>query len=163
MFLGKDDTGNYILDDDEPEPTEAERWWAEKLLRNWREHQRGDLSQPPCPHTDDFCVTELECIDKIVWWARYYYRIEEGFMLRWDRAARVVFCGRCRHQIEIGNPVLLISVDGLRRSLRRCVECAGPAPPDLPEYEPPQRPEFLAPREPGEPEPRREWLPYRED
>ncbi len=52
---------------------------------------------------------------------------------RWDRAPRALLCGGCadRH-IPAGDPVCYVKVGLVTRELCRCVDCAGPAPPDLP-------------------------------
>ena len=49
----------------------------------------------------------------------------------WGRAPIVCFCGLCRHRIERGEPLLSITVPGLKRVLVRG-SCCGEAPPDLP-------------------------------
>lgn len=54
-------------------------------------------------------------------------------MRRWDRAPRELLCGNCKNRhIAQGDPVLYVSLPGMRRELQRCVDCEGPAPPDLP-------------------------------
>jgi len=93
-------------------------------------------------------------------------------MRRWTRAPRAMFCGFCvRREIPVGDPVLYISTERMTREMKRCVDCAGPAPPDLPA--------LVAQKEPGDfsmvsvatlrPKTRgalkasaREWMPYRE-
>lgn len=94
-------------------------------------------------------------------------------MKRWARASRLLFCGFCKsREIKQGDPVLFISTANMKREMKRCVDCSGPAPPDLPP--------LLAQRTPGDfsmvsfgqmkkPATRgdlkkqvREWMPYRE-
>lgn len=58
-------------------------------------------------------------------------------MKQWVTAAGSKFCGSCGAEILEGAPMLLIAVEGAKcgsdgRGFRRCVECAGPAPPSLP-------------------------------
>jgi hypothetical protein len=54
-------------------------------------------------------------------------------MRQWARAPRLLFCGYCKNrQIQNGDPVLFITVGTMTRIMRRCVDCSGPAPPDLP-------------------------------
>ena len=54
-------------------------------------------------------------------------------MRRWTRAPHAQFCGFCpRREIAQGDPVLVVTLPTLKREMRRCVDCAGPAPPDLP-------------------------------
>ena len=54
-------------------------------------------------------------------------------MKRWARAPRLMFCGYCKSRaIQQGDPILFINTPWMKRELRRCVDCAGPAPPDLP-------------------------------
>ncbi len=54
-------------------------------------------------------------------------------MRTWSRAPRLLFCGFCkRREIQKGDPVLNITLGTSQRQLRRCVDCSGPAPPDLP-------------------------------
>lgn len=49
------------------------------------------------------------------------------------RAGAVTVCGGpCREFIRKGDPMLVLEVPGLERTFRRCVRCAGEAPPDLP-------------------------------
>jgi hypothetical protein len=44
----------------------------------------------------------------------------------------LLFCGYCKQrEIPKGDPVLFITI-GAGRQMRRCVDCSGPAPPDLP-------------------------------
>lgn len=54
-------------------------------------------------------------------------------MRRWARADRVLSCGYCKNKlIQKDDPVCYVKVGRVERELRRCVDCAGPAPPDLP-------------------------------
>lgn len=74
-------------------------------------------------------------------------------------------------EIKQGDPVLIITLPNIKREMRRCVDCSGPAPPDLPP--------MIALKDPGDfsmvhmaamkPKSRgglkqiaREWMPYRE-
>ena len=43
-------------------------------------------------------------------------------------------CGRCGRELVQGDPVLYIEIGHNRRVLRRCEQCEGPAPPDLPPF-----------------------------
>jgi hypothetical protein len=44
-----------------------------------------------------------------------------------------MFCGFCKTRaIQKGDPILLVTVGTMKRQMRRCVDCSGPAPPDLP-------------------------------
>lgn len=81
-------------------------------------------------------------------------------------------CGFCKSRdIKQGEPVLYVTLPNVKREMRRCVDCAGPAPPDLPP--------MVAQKTPGDfsmvsmasikPKSRgslkkiaREWMPYRE-
>jgi len=70
-------------------------------------------------------------------------------MTTWARAcAERPSCGGCGKPFALGDPVALITSPqtGVTWVLRRCVECAGPAPADLPplEYEQ-QRPRHAPP------------------
>ena len=56
-----------------------------------------------------------------------------GAVKSWRRAFYRQLCGRCNEPIESGAPVLIVQLTGMARQLLRCVVCAGPAPPDLPE------------------------------
>ena len=53
-------------------------------------------------------------------------------MREWTRAKVEEGCGRCANRIYPDQPMLYVLLKGVRRKLIRCVECAGPAPPDLP-------------------------------
>lgn len=74
-------------------------------------------------------------------------------------------------EIKQGDPVMIVTLANVKREMRRCVDCAGPAPPDLPP--------MIALKSPGDfsmvsmakirPKNRgglkqiaREWMPYRE-
>lgn len=83
-----------------------------------------------------------------------------------------MFCGYCLHrEIKQGDPVLFVSTANMKREVKRCVDCSGPAPPDLPP--------MVAQKAPGDfsmvsvstmkPKTRgdlrstaRQWMPYRE-
>jgi len=93
-------------------------------------------------------------------------------MKRWSRASRLLFCGFCkRREIQKGDPVLIITITTGSREMRRCVDCSGPAPPDLPPLVEQKQPgdfsmassRSLAPKTRGELKSQaREWKPYRE-
>lgn len=59
-------------------------------------------------------------------------------MRTWIRANRDQLCGNCRHQIAVGDPVLVIRIPGIRDRVR-CDHCEGPAPPDLSPWTPESR------------------------
>ena len=93
-------------------------------------------------------------------------------MRRWARAERELFCGYCsQRMIPKGDPVCYVKMEKLTRELRRCVDCAGPAPPDLPALVEKVFPEItgFTPLAQNRPKTRgelkqtaREWMPYRE-
>ncbi len=96
----------------------------------------------------------------------------EAGVRRWSRAPRSLFCGFCkRREIAKGDPVLLITIGTSSRELRRCVDCSGPAPPDLPPLVEQKQPgDFsmvsfgsITPKTRGDFKAQvREWMPYRE-
>lgn len=51
---------------------------------------------------------------------------------RWSRCTYVMHCGRCHATLREGAAVLELVIPNLQRTLVRCADCAGPAPPDLP-------------------------------
>jgi len=51
----------------------------------------------------------------------------------WTRAKVEVSCGACGKRIYVQQPMFAMKFEHVKRSLVRCVECVGPAPPDLPE------------------------------
>ena len=52
----------------------------------------------------------------------------------WRRAPSVTLCGGCSHrQIEQDEPALYITIPGVKKPRIRCQDCAGKAPPDLPQ------------------------------
>jgi len=53
-------------------------------------------------------------------------------MTEWRRLKISRVCGGCGAIIARGEPAKFIVLEGLRRELLRCAECAGPVPPDLP-------------------------------
>jgi hypothetical protein len=54
-------------------------------------------------------------------------------MREWKRAAAQMLCGLCGKPIYQDQPILLITFPAkVRRPLVRCIDCEGPAPPDLP-------------------------------
>lgn len=93
-------------------------------------------------------------------------------MTRWARATHVMLCGRCVGRIiRPGEPVWLITMPAITRQLVRCVDCSGPAPPDLPALVERQAPVTASMMGVSEVRPKtrgelkqiaREWLPYRE-
>jgi len=58
-------------------------------------------------------------------------------MRTWTRAQGPMLCGlNPQHQIERGDPVLLIRIEGIEKRRFRCHHCAGePIPSDLPALE----------------------------
>lgn len=65
-------------------------------------------------------------------------------MKTWTRAAGEMICGGdCDVRIQSGEPVLLLTLPGVTSVKRRCVRCAGEAPPvnlPLPELRPEPEP-----------------------
>lgn len=54
-------------------------------------------------------------------------------MRTWDRIGNRDTCGQCGKLLLRGDPVLVITIESLKRRKLRCEECAGlKAPPDLP-------------------------------
>ena len=53
-------------------------------------------------------------------------------MSTWRRALVAHLCGRCGRVIAVGDPMLAITVVGMKRALLRCGSCAGGDMPDLP-------------------------------
>ena len=56
-------------------------------------------------------------------------------MIQWTRVHVAEMCGLCSSIISPGQPALVIVMNQLRNQKRhrfRCVDCVGPAPPDLP-------------------------------
>jgi hypothetical protein len=51
--------------------------------------------------------------------------------MTWTRARVATFCGRCRRLVGVGDPLLQLQLTTTITKVR-CVDCAGPAPPDLP-------------------------------
>jgi|SRR5882724_10306650 len=93
-------------------------------------------------------------------------------MRQWARAPRVLYCGFCKsREIKQGDPVLFVTLPNVKREMRRCVDCAGPAPPDLPPLLPQKEPGDFSMVSMGQLKPKnrgalkqtaREWMPYRE-
>lgn len=93
-------------------------------------------------------------------------------MKRWARATRLMSCGYCKDRdIGVGDPVLFISTEKMKREMRRCVDCSGPAPPDLPPLVALEEPGDFSMVSVGAMKPKnrgdlrakaREWMPYRE-
>jgi len=55
-------------------------------------------------------------------------------MREWKRAPTHRLCGLCAKPIYENQPMMLITFPSkVRRALVRCVDCEGPAPPDLPD------------------------------
>ena len=44
-------------------------------------------------------------------------------------------CGKCGTAIDVGDPMLVVTIPGVRRKPRRCTRCEGPVPVDLPSLE----------------------------
>ncbi len=63
-------------------------------------------------------------------------------MREWRRATMIQECGGpCRDRIPKGAPVLVITIEGVKRAKVRCADCADePVPADLPAYVSPQLP-----------------------
>jgi len=54
-------------------------------------------------------------------------------MRTWERVSFSASCGMCGKSLEHGTPVLVITIENLKRRKIRCEDCAGlKAPPDLP-------------------------------
>lgn len=93
-------------------------------------------------------------------------------MKRWARAPRLMFCGYCKsREIKQGDPVLFVSTANMKREIKRCVDCSGPAPPDLPPLPSMKAPGDFSMMSVGAMKPKtrgdlrasaRQWLPYRE-
>lgn len=93
-------------------------------------------------------------------------------MRRWDRASRLMFCGYCKsREIKQGDPVLFVSTPNMKREIKRCVDCSGPAPPDLPPMMSLKTPGDFSMTSVGSLKPKthgdlrataRQWMPYRE-
>ncbi len=93
-------------------------------------------------------------------------------MRHWSRAPRLLFCGYCKgREIKQGDPVLYIKIGTMTREMRRCVDCSGPAPPDLPPLMSLKAPGDFSMVSVGAMRPKtrgalrekaREWMPYRE-
>ncbi len=93
-------------------------------------------------------------------------------MKQWARAPRLLYCGYCKaREIHKGDPFLFITIGTSRRQMRRCVDCYGPAPPDLPELPVLKTPGDFSMVSIGAVRPKtrgdlksiaKEWMPYRE-
>lgn len=94
-------------------------------------------------------------------------------MRRWARAEREVRCGYCFNRtIAAGDPICYVKTANITRELKRCVDCTGPAPPDLPaRMELKSSGDFSSMALIGSNRPKtrgelkataREWMPYRE-
>jgi hypothetical protein len=93
-------------------------------------------------------------------------------MRQWARAPRLMSCGFCKgRDIKQGDPVLYITLPNVKREMRRCTDCAGPAPPDLPPLVAQKMPgdfsmvsvSAMKPKTRGNlKEIARQWMPYRE-
>lgn len=81
----------------------------------------------------------------------------------WERVSVTAACGRCGKFLEQGDPVLVKTLPGLKRKLRRCEDCAGPAPPNLPDpimlSQTTKRMQSISKRATAA---RTEWTPYRD-
>ncbi len=93
-------------------------------------------------------------------------------MKSWQRAPRDFFCGYCKgREIKRGDPYLVITIGNVSRQMRRCVDCSGPAPPDLPALPELKTPgdfsmvkvSSMKPKTRGDLRQQvKEWMPYRE-
>ena len=93
-------------------------------------------------------------------------------MRRWARAERELRCGYCFDRtIALGDPVCYVTTEHIKRELKRCVDCAGPAPPNLPPLVEQKTPGDFSMAHIGSGRPKtrgelkqtaREWMPYRE-
>lgn len=52
---------------------------------------------------------------------------------QWTRAKLETTCGGCGQRIYVQQPMLVMKFEHVKRQLVRCVDCVGPAPPDLPD------------------------------
>jgi hypothetical protein len=83
-----------------------------------------------------------------------------------------MFCGFCKmREIAKGDPVLIVTMPNMKREMRRCVDCSGPAPLDLPPLVAQKMPgdfsmvhmSAMKPKTRGNlKEIARQWMPYRE-
>ena len=63
-----------------------------------------------------------------------------------------------------GEPVMFIKLPNVKREMKRCVECAGEAPPELPAWVPKHHTtKRMTPTKKIAPTVRREWLPHPDD
>lgn len=53
-------------------------------------------------------------------------------MREWTRVSLSARCGRCGKHLDDGAPLVLIQLNDGKVTLKRCEDCEGPAPPDLP-------------------------------
>lgn len=53
-------------------------------------------------------------------------------MRTWDRAVVALLCVGCGATVRRGDPVQEIRMTGLKRTMRRCANCASEPAPDLP-------------------------------
>jgi hypothetical protein len=93
-------------------------------------------------------------------------------MRRWARAPRELHCGYCFNRtIAAGDPICYVKTANITRELKRCVDCAGPAPPNLPALPELKTPGDFSMTHVGAHRPKtrgelkataREWMPYRE-
>lgn len=84
-------------------------------------------------------------------------------MRTWSRAVQATTCGYCDLPIYQGQPLLTIRLDGVKWPRLRCVECAGPAPADLPMAPLPTPRNQPVPTSALTRPTRAEWVPYRDD
>ncbi len=53
-------------------------------------------------------------------------------MTRWDRVPYAAICGFCRKSLGVNDVAAYTRLPNVKRERIRCVDCAGPAPPELP-------------------------------
>ncbi len=77
-FLGKDERGDFMLDEHEAPFAAYELDRASRYLELWHaaRRKRGAPAAGPCPHEDYPCESRDECVRKIAWWRRYIREIE---------------------------------------------------------------------------------------
>ena len=77
VYLGKNESGEYILDPDEQPATDEELDRAKMLFDYWSEKLNVDKSRK-CPHWDEPCPKPggARCLRFIVWWMRYWRELE---------------------------------------------------------------------------------------
>lgn len=85
-------------------------------------------------------------------------------MREWKRAPADMICGLCRHRaIPRGEPYLSITLPNVKRERRRCQNCAGEAPPELPPLTPNTPIQARTKKMTHLMKSRPEWLPHPQD